>query len=209
MSNNITLEMVQDELTAISELYSAKYHPNLAQDIHGSLAKFETIEDLNDLVHYMLTIREEEEHFNTRADSAIYWREHGYAPSVAREMALHFKAKGERWADDLKSICTLMFGEFSQKEYHGKFDQKEYHGALRVGDTVSYRMTEIDTADWTRSFFLHKLWTVDGYTIMDATETTPAHQVLYLERFRNGGKRERMVTTYILSPDAENDIVPR
>lgn len=200
MSNNITLEMVQDELTAISELYSAKYHPNLAQDIHGSLAKFETIEDLNDLVHYMLTIREEEEHFNTRADLAIHWREHGYAPSVAREMALYFKAKGEHWADDIETSYAPLLG---------KFDQKEYHGALRVGDTVSYRMTEAETADWNRSAFFHKLWTVEGYTIMDATETTPAHQVLYLERFRNGGKRERMVTTYILSPDAENDIVPR
>lgn len=205
MSNNITLEMVQDELTAISELYSAKYHPNLAQDIHWSLATFETIEDLNDLVHYMLTIHEEEEHFNTRADSAIHWRDHGYAPSVARELALYFKAKGEHWADDIAPLLS----KFNQSPLLGKFDQKEYHGALRVGDTVSYRMTEADTADWNRSTFFHKLWTVDRYTIMDATETAPAHQVLYLERFRNGGKRERMVTTYILSPDAENDIVPR
>ena len=184
MSNCITVEMVQDELNALSELYSAKNEPFLARDIHANIRPTDEIEDLRDYVNFALVCHED--NFGQNSDEANFWVKRGYATSVAREIALG---------------GFVGYGDFTRafhEELGKKLAPKEYRGALRVGDTVSYQMkTE-----------LYDLWTVDRYRIIDATDTQLAKQVLFLERHLFSGQRKHVVVEYVLSPDAKNDVAP-
>lgn len=182
MSNNITVEMVQEELISISELYNKDSHPTLAHDIHSNIRPTDVIEDLRDVVHYALVCFEE--NFGINPEEANFWIQRGYAPSVARMIAYDVVR-----ANDSGELLPAL------KE---RLIPQEYRGALRVGDTVSYKHME-DVND---------LWTVDRYRLLDGTETQLPIQILFLERRKNNGNNERKVVNYFLSPDATNEVVP-
>lgn len=182
MSNNITVEMVQEELTSISELYNNKFHPTLAHDIHSNIRPTDVIEDLRDVVHYALGCFED--NFSVNSSEANFWMQRGYAPSVARMLA-----------NDVVQANNSVQITSALKE---RLTPQEYRGALRVGDTVSYK----HMAD------VNDLWTVDRYRLLDGTETQLPIQILFLERRKNNGSNERKVVNYFLSPDATNEVVP-
>lgn len=187
MSNNITVEMVQDELTSISPLYSAELHPELAQDIHQNIRPTDVVEDLRDFVHYALGCFEDEI-VTDETSEANFWLAYGYAPSVARTLAYTALTKADPNSDS-DDILPLASNDFTPKEYRG---------ALRVGDTVGDD----------RTAGLSKLWTVDRYRLLDGTENQLPIQVLFLERRKSNGNNERKVVNYFLSPDATNEVVP-
>lgn len=185
MSNNITVEMVQEELTSISELYNNKfYYPTLAHDIHSNIRPTDVIEDLRDVVHYALGSFED--NFSVSSNEANFWMQRGYAPSVARKIAY-----GISRPKDLRVYPEDMY-------VGNHFVPQEYRGALRVGDTVGYKEME-EVSD---------LWTVDRYRLLDGTDNQPHIQVLFLERRKKNGSNERKVVNYFLSPDATNEVVP-
>lgn len=196
MSNNITVEMVQEELTSISELYNSNsklyqfYYPTLAHDIHSNIHPTDVIEDLRDVVHYALGCFED--NFSVSSIEANFWMQRGYAPSVARKIAygiLHPKNCGF-YPDDMYVGNDMYPGNH--------FVPQEYRGALRVGDTVGYKEME-EVSD---------LWTVDRYRLLDGTDNQPHVQVLFLERRKKNGSIERKLVNYFLSPDATNEVVP-
>lgn len=196
MSNNITVEMVQEELTSISELYNSNssiyqfYYPTLAHDIHSNIRHIDVIEDLRDVVHYELGSFED--NFSVNSSEANFWMQRGYAPSVARKIAYGISLpKNLRFYPDDMYVGNDMYPS-------GHFNPQEYRGALRVGDTVGYKeMEEVS-----------ELWTVDRYRLLDETDNQPHVQVLFLERRKKNGSIERKLENYFLSPDATNEVIP-